>query len=51
MMGTLAVRLIIPLAGLIEDFHPQVIQPPPLVLEQRRLALRAILGAPPKKTR
>ncbi|WP_422410146.1 hypothetical protein, partial [Endozoicomonas sp. ALB122] len=46
---TLAVRLIIPLAGLIEDFHLQVIQPPPRVLVQRRLALRAILGAPQKK--
>ena len=48
-MDTLAVRLIVPLAGSIEDFHLQVIQPPPCVLEQRQLALRAILGAPNKK--
>ena len=47
-MDTLAVRLIVPLAGSIVDFHHQVIQPPPRVSEQRRKALRAILGAPIK---
>jgi hypothetical protein len=34
---TLAVQLIIPLVGLIVDFHHQVIQPPPRVPEQRPL--------------
>ena len=34
---TLAVQLIIPLVGLIVDFHHQVIQPPPRVLEQHQL--------------
>ncbi|HDY82708.1 MAG TPA: hypothetical protein ENH48_07105 [Halieaceae bacterium] len=34
-MDTLAVRLIVPLAGSIVDFHHQVIRPPPRVPEQR----------------
>ena len=35
-MDTLAVRLTVPLAGSAVDFHHQVIQPPPRVLEQRQ---------------
>jgi len=34
-MDTLAVRLIVPLAGSIVDFHHQVIRPPPRVSERR----------------
>jgi len=36
-MDTLAVRLIVPLAGSIVDFHHQVIRPPPCVSEQHQL--------------
>ena len=48
-MDTPAVRLIVPLAGSIVDFHHLVIRSPPRVSEQHRKALRAILGAAIKK--
>ena len=34
-VGTLAVRLVVPLAGSTGDLHPQVIRPAPPVPEQR----------------
>ena len=34
-VGTLAVRLTVPLAGPVEDFHLQIIQLPPQQLKQR----------------
>ena len=49
-MDTLAVRLIVPLAGSIVDFHHQVIQPPPRVLEQRQLRRYAPYLAHQKKS-
>ena len=36
-MDVVAVRLVIPLAELIWNLHPQVIRPPPRVSEQRQV--------------
>jgi hypothetical protein len=48
-MDTLAVRLTVPLAGSVKDFHPQVIQITTTVICTAPVtALRAMPGAPKK---